>query len=113
MEEITQFIAVPYDRADQHLVPGRQVKCANPSSAIEQAKHLWKTFGHAGAAAIVRTGHPEAKTTILGRMASCPRASSKTSAHLRADTDELVVRCRRGGKAIAAGRGNVGLLACA
>lgn len=65
MEEITQFIAVPYDRADQHLVPGRQVKCANPSSAIEQAKHLWKTFGHAGAAAIVRTGHPEAKTTIL------------------------------------------------
>jgi hypothetical protein len=26
---------------------------------------LWKTFGHAGAAAIVRTGHPETRTTIL------------------------------------------------
>ncbi len=65
MEEITQFIAVPYDRADFELVPGRQIKCANPGSAIEHAKHLWKTFGHAGAAAIVRTGHPETRTTIL------------------------------------------------
>ena len=65
MDEITHFIAVPYDRADCRLIPGQQLKCANPSSAIEHAKHLWKVLGHAGAAAIIRTGHPETETTVL------------------------------------------------
>ncbi len=65
MEEITHFIAVPYDRAFRELVSGQQITCANPSSAIEHAKHLWTTFGHAGAAAIVRTGHPETRTMVL------------------------------------------------
>ncbi|WP_342726663.1 hypothetical protein AAFG07_07415 [Bradyrhizobium sp. B097] len=63
MDEITHFIAVPYDRADCHLLPGQQLKCANPSSAIEHAKHMWKVMGHAGAAAIIRGGHPG--TTVL------------------------------------------------
>ncbi|MCC8978352.1 hypothetical protein [Bradyrhizobium acaciae] len=65
MAEITHFIALPYDRTDGELVPGRQSKCDSPAAAIEHAKHLWKTFGHAGAAAIVCTGHPETKTTVL------------------------------------------------
>ncbi|GEC59483.1 hypothetical protein ABIF38_003237 [Bradyrhizobium japonicum] len=65
MDEITHFIALPYDRTDGELVPGQQAKCASPAAAIEHAKHLWKTFGHAGAAAVVRTGHPGVKTTVL------------------------------------------------
>ncbi|MCA1400482.1 hypothetical protein [Bradyrhizobium sp. BRP56] len=65
MDEITHFIALPYDRTDGELVPGQQAKCASPAAAIEHAKHLWKTFGHAGAAAVVCTGHPGMKTTVL------------------------------------------------
>jgi hypothetical protein len=65
MGEITQFVAIPYDRAGQQLVAGQQLKCATPSSAIEHAKHLWKTIGHAGAVAAVSTGYPERKTTVL------------------------------------------------
>lgn len=65
MDEIAHFIAVPYDLADRELVPGPQLKCTSPSSAIEQAKQLWKVFGHAGAAAVVRTGYPEPRTTVL------------------------------------------------
>ncbi|GEC59476.1 MULTISPECIES: hypothetical protein [Bradyrhizobium] len=65
MDEIAHFIALPYDRTDGELVPGQQAKCASPAAAIEHAKHLWKTFGHAGAAAVVRTGHPGTKMTVL------------------------------------------------
>ncbi|MBR0900665.1 hypothetical protein JQ616_37410 [Bradyrhizobium tropiciagri] len=65
MHEITHFIALPYDHADRQLVPGQQLKCANPSAAIEHAKHLWKVLGHAGAAAIIRSGDPETGTTVL------------------------------------------------
>lgn len=72
MDEITHFIAVPYDRADRELVPGQQIKCIDPASAIEHAKHLWKSFGHAGAAAIVRTGHPETTATVLRTFGMVP-----------------------------------------
>ena len=72
MDEITHFIAIPYDRADQELVAGQQLKCATPSSAIEHAKHLWKTIGHAGAVALVSTGYPEGKTTVLRKFGMVP-----------------------------------------
>ncbi|MBR0697848.1 hypothetical protein [Bradyrhizobium lablabi] len=65
MDEITHFIAVPYDLTDHGLVAGKQFKCTTPASAIEHAKHLWKIFGHTGAVAIVRTGYPETRTTVL------------------------------------------------
>ncbi|VIO72927.1 hypothetical protein CI1B_45760 [Bradyrhizobium ivorense] len=65
MNELNQFVAVPYDMTDQRLVAGQQLKCATPSSAIEYAKHLWKILGHTGAVAIVRTGYPEPRTTVL------------------------------------------------
>lgn len=85
MEEITHFIALPYDRADGGLVPGQQTKCASPAAAIEHAKHLWKTFGHAGAAAIVRTGHPETKTTVLRTYGMVPKdlEQEPSAPHLR------------------------------
>ncbi|PAY10345.1 MULTISPECIES: hypothetical protein [Bradyrhizobium] len=72
MDEITHFIVIPYDRADQELVAGQQLKCATPSSAIEHAKHLWKTIGHAGAVALVSTGYPERKTTVLRKFGMVP-----------------------------------------
>ncbi|QOZ30178.1 hypothetical protein [Bradyrhizobium sp. CCBAU 51753] len=65
MTELNQFVAVPYDLADRRFVAGQQLKCATPSSAIEHAKHLWKILGHTGAVAIVRTGYPESRTTVL------------------------------------------------
>lgn len=50
---------------EQGLVAGEQFKCATPASAVKYAKQLWKVFGYADATAIVRTGYPETKTTIL------------------------------------------------
>jgi len=72
MSDVTQFIAVPVDRTDQGLVAGEAFKCASPASAIERAKGFWKIFGHAGAVAVVRTGYPDAQTTVLRRFGSVP-----------------------------------------
>ena len=79
MDEITHFVAVPYDPTDHGLVAGAQLKCANPSSAIEHAKHLWKTFGHIGAAAIVRTGYPDTRTTVLRTFGTVPDDLRRTT----------------------------------
>ena len=72
MSEITQFIAMPVDQTDQGFVVGEAFKCASPASAIERAKGFWKIFGHAGAVALVRTGYPDTRTTVLRRFGSVP-----------------------------------------
>ena len=72
MGDITQFIAVPIDRTDQGLVAGEGIKCASPQAAIERAMGFWKVFGHAGAVAVVRSGYPDATTTVLRRFGSVP-----------------------------------------
>lgn len=72
MSGIAQFIAVPFDLTDQGLVAGEPFKCATPASAIERAKGYWKVFGHAGAIALVRTGYPETRTTVLRRFGTVP-----------------------------------------
>ena len=72
MSEISHFIALPFDLTDDGLVAGEPFKCATPSSAIERAKGYWKELGHSGAIAFVRTGYPEARTTILKRFGSVP-----------------------------------------
>jgi hypothetical protein len=72
MGDISQFIAMPIDRTDAGLVAGEAFKCASPQAAIERAKGFWKVFGHAGAVAIVRTGFPDATTTVLRRFGSVP-----------------------------------------
>jgi len=72
MEEIAQFIAMPIDLTDEGLVAGEAFKCASPAAAIERAKGYWKVFGHAGAVAFVRTGYPDATTTVLRRFGSVP-----------------------------------------
>jgi hypothetical protein len=72
MSEISHFIAVPFDLTDDGLVAGEPFKCATPASAIERAKGYWKIFGHSGAIAFVRTGYPEATTTILKRFGNVP-----------------------------------------
>ncbi len=73
MGEIAQFIAMPFDLAsDGALVAGAPFKCATPASAIERAKGFWQILGHAGAVALVRTGYPESKTTILRRFGTVP-----------------------------------------
>jgi hypothetical protein len=71
-EEIVQFIAMPFDQTDNGLVAGEPYKCANPTAAIERAKGYWKTFGHAGAVALVRTGYPECRTTVLRTFGNVP-----------------------------------------
>jgi hypothetical protein len=72
MVEIAQFIAMPIDLTDDGLVAGEGFKCASPAAAIERAKGYWKIFGHAGAVAFVRTGYPDATTTVLRRFGSVP-----------------------------------------
>jgi hypothetical protein len=72
MGEISQFIAMPFDLTDDGLVAGEPCKCATPASAIERAKGYWKVFGHSGAIAFVRTGYPDAKTTVLRTFGSVP-----------------------------------------
>jgi hypothetical protein len=72
VSDIAQFIAVPIDRTEQGLVAGEAFKCASPQAAIERAKGFWKVFGHAGAVALVRTGFPEATTTVLRRFGNVP-----------------------------------------
>jgi hypothetical protein len=72
MAEITQFIAIPFDLADDGIVAGEPFKCATPASAIERAKGFWQVLGHAGAIALVRTGYPETETTVLRRFGTVP-----------------------------------------
>jgi hypothetical protein len=55
MTEITQFVVVPFDYADNGVVAGEPIGCSTPAAAIEHAHGLWKTFGHAGAIAYSRT----------------------------------------------------------
>ena len=55
MAEITQFMVVPFDYADDGIVAGKPVTCSSPAAAIQCAQDLWKTFGHAGAIALSRT----------------------------------------------------------
>jgi len=72
MAEITQFIAIPFDLADDGIVAGEPFKCTTPASAIERAKGFWQVLGHAGAVALVRTGYPETETTVLRRFGTVP-----------------------------------------
>jgi hypothetical protein len=55
MAEITQFMVVPFDYSDSGIVAGEPIGCPSPAAAIERARGLWKTFGHAGAIAFSRT----------------------------------------------------------
>lgn len=72
MSEIIQFVAMPFDLTDDGLVAGEPFKCANPASAIERAKAMWKIFSHSGAIAFVRTGDPDSRTTILRKFGNVP-----------------------------------------
>jgi len=72
MGEIAQFIAIPFDLTDGGLVAGEPYKCATPAAAIERAKGYWKMFGHSGAVALVRTGYPERRTTVLRTFGNVP-----------------------------------------
>jgi hypothetical protein len=72
MGEITQFIAMPFDLTNDGVVAGEPFKCASPASAIERAKGFWQILGHAGAVAVVRTGYPDAETTVLRRFGTVP-----------------------------------------
>lgn len=55
MAEIIEFVAVPFDHEDSGIVAGEPISCASPAAAIQTARDLWKTFGHAGAMALIRT----------------------------------------------------------
>jgi hypothetical protein len=72
MDEITHFIAIPFDLTDDGLVAGEPFKCASPASAIERAKGFWQILGHAGAVALVRTGYPKAEITVLRTFGTVP-----------------------------------------
>jgi hypothetical protein len=72
MSEITYFVAMPIDLTNDGLVAGEPFKCSNPASAIDHAKSMWKVFGHSGAVALVRTGYPETKTTVLRIFGNVP-----------------------------------------
>jgi hypothetical protein len=55
MSEITYFEVMPFDYVDGHLVASEPIRCQSPAAAIQRARALWKTFGHAGAIAFSRT----------------------------------------------------------
>ena len=68
MSEITYFMAVPFDYVDGAIVAGEPVKCADPAAAIDRARGLWKTLGHAGAVAMGRTSDFEIGKFGAGRI---------------------------------------------
>jgi hypothetical protein len=73
MGEISQFIALPFDLSGEgDLVAGEPFKCASAASAVERAKGFWQILGHAGAVALVRTGYPGTRTTVLRRFGTVP-----------------------------------------
>jgi len=72
ISEITHFIAMPFDFAGRDLAPGEPAKCASPAAAIERAMGMWRTLGHAGAAAFVRVGYPDSRITVLRTFGSVP-----------------------------------------
>jgi hypothetical protein len=72
MDEITHFIALPFDISDEGMIAGDPFKCASPAAAIERARGLWKIFGHAGAVALVRTGYPVTSETVLRTFGQVP-----------------------------------------
>lgn len=72
MGEITHFVAMPFDLTDGRLIAGEPFKCASPASAIARAQAMWKTFGHAGAVAFIRTGYPVTSTSVLRRFGNLP-----------------------------------------
>jgi hypothetical protein len=55
MAEITQFIAMAFDRVDGDLTTVEPIVCAHPALAIQTALGQWKFFGHTGAVAFSRT----------------------------------------------------------
>jgi hypothetical protein len=55
MTEIIEFVAVPFDYANDDIIAGEPVRCSSPAAAIQRAQDLWKFFGHAGAIALSRT----------------------------------------------------------
>jgi hypothetical protein len=55
MSEITYFEVVAFDYANGDLVAGEPIRCQSPTAAVQRARGLWKTFGHAGALAFSRT----------------------------------------------------------
>ena len=72
VSETVQFIAMPFDLAQEGLVGGEFFKCKSPESAIERAKGLWQVFGHAGSIAVARLGYPEAQITVLRKFGTVP-----------------------------------------
>ncbi len=72
MGEIAQFVALPFDLTDKGLVAGEPFKCATPASAIEHAKGYWQVLGRSGAVALVRTGYPDTRTTVLRKFGCVP-----------------------------------------
>lgn len=50
----------------------RRVQGASPAAAIERAQGMWRTLGHAGAAAFVRVGYPDGQITVLRTFGSVP-----------------------------------------
>jgi hypothetical protein len=77
MTEIVEFVAVPFDYANDGIVAGAPVKCPSPAEAIQHAQALWKFFGHAGAVALSRTSDFEIgifdKKQILRQFGNAPR----------------------------------------
>ena len=55
MTEMTRFMAMPFDYADDDIVAGEPIGCSSPAAAIQRAQGLWRVFGHAGAIAVSRT----------------------------------------------------------
>jgi hypothetical protein len=76
MTEITYFIAVPFDYAGNDIVAGEPVGCSSPAAAIQHARGLWRTFGHAGAMAVSRTSDFESgkfgASQVLRRFGQVP-----------------------------------------
>jgi hypothetical protein len=61
-----------YSPCGDDLVAAEPFKCASPGAAIERAMGYWKTLGHAGAVAFVRTGYPVARTSLLRAFGHVP-----------------------------------------
>jgi hypothetical protein len=58
MADVTYYVALPFNAADDGVAPGEAAECQSASAAIRRAEVLSRIAGNVGAVAFSRTGDP-------------------------------------------------------
>jgi hypothetical protein len=58
MADVTYYVALPFNSADDGVAPGEATECQSSHAAIRKAEQLSRVAGNVGAVAFSRTGDP-------------------------------------------------------